>query len=84
MAMRLTEFSISVWNEDQKSVLLEYLPEIRSNILLLLSKQSIDNLNSESGKLQLKKLVKEELSRGYDTNQPIEINEVLFTDFIIR
>jgi len=60
------------------------LPEIRSNILLLLSKQSIDNLNSESGKLQLKELVKEELSRGYDTNQPIEINEVLFTDFIIR
>lgn len=77
MVLRLT-------NEEQKSVLLEYLPEIRSNILLLLSKQSIDNLNNESGKLQLKELVKEELSRGYDTNQPIEINEVLFTDFIIR
>lgn len=71
-------------NEEQKTVLLEYLPEVRSDILLLLSKQDINQLRDDSGKQQLKELIKSELSRRYDNHQPIEINEVLFTDFIIR
>lgn len=77
MVLRLT-------NEEHKTVLLEYLPELRSDILLLLSKQSINKLKDDLGKQELKELVKTVLSRSYDNHQLIEINEVLFTDFIIR
>lgn len=75
---------LRIADEEQKSVLLEYLPEIRSDILLLTSKQYINNLKTESGKLELKEQIKAALSRQYDAKHSIKIDEVLFTDFIVR
>ena len=75
---------LRIADEEQKSILLEYLPEIRSDILLLTSKQYINNLKTESGKLELKEQIKAALSRQYDAKHSIKIDEVLFTDFIVR
>jgi flagellar protein FliL len=75
---------LRVADEEQKTVLLEYLPEIRSDILMLTSKQYINNLKKESGKLELKEKIKMALSRQYNTKNFVKIDEVLFNDFIVR
>lgn len=75
---------LRIADENQKTVLLEYLPEVRSDVLLLVSKQTVNNLKTETGKLELQEQVKKTLSRQYDTKQSVKIDEVLFTDFIIR
>lgn len=75
---------LRIADEDQKTVLLEYLPEVRSDVLLLVSKQNVNKLKTESGKLELQEQVKATLSRQYDSQHLVKIDEVLFTDFIIR
>ncbi|NUF49074.1 flagellar basal body-associated FliL family protein [Gilliamella sp. ESL0250] len=75
---------LRVANEDQKTVLLDYLPEVRSDVLLLTSKQYINQLKQESGKINLQEQIKNTLSRKYDAKHSVKIDEVLFTDFIIR
>lgn len=75
---------LRIADENQKTVLLEYLPEVRSDVLLLVSKQTVNNLKTEMGKLELQEQVKMTLSRQYDTKNLVKIDEVLFTDFIIR
>ncbi|MWN31956.1 MULTISPECIES: flagellar basal body-associated FliL family protein [unclassified Gilliamella] len=75
---------LRVANEDQKTVLLDYLPEVRSDVLLLTSKQYVNNLKQEKGKIDLQEQIKTALSRQYDAKHFVKIDEVLFTDFIIR
>lgn len=75
---------LRVANEEQKTVLLDYLPEVRSDVLLLTSKQYVNNLKKESGKLELQEQIKMALSRQYDAKHSVKIDEVLFTDFIVR
>ena len=61
------------------------MPEVRSDILLLASKQNINELKTESGKIALQEQIKVALSRQYGArNNVVRIDEVLFTDFIIR
>lgn len=75
---------LRVADEEQKSVLLEYLPEVRSDVLLLTSKQYVNNLKQETGKIDLQEQIKVALSRQYDPKHSVKVDEVLFTDFIIR
>ena len=75
---------LRVADKEQKNILLDYLPEVRSNVLLLTSKQYINNLKTESGKLELQEQIKAALSRQYDTRRSVQVDEVLFTDFIVR
>jgi flagellar protein FliL len=75
---------LRVNDESQKTVLLDYLPEVRSDILLLTSKQYINKLKQETGKIDLQEQIKNTLSRKYDAKHRVNIDEVLFTDFIIR
>lgn len=75
---------IRVKNENQHALVLKYLPEVRNEILLLLLKQNINQLQQEAGQRQLQQMLKQSLSRQYDGKQMVNIEEVLFTDFIIR
>ncbi|OCG60091.1 MULTISPECIES: flagellar basal body-associated FliL family protein [unclassified Gilliamella] len=75
---------LRVNDENQKTVLLDYLPEVRSDILLLTSKQYINKLKQEAGKIDLQEQIKNTLSRKYNAKHWVNIDEVLFTDFIIR
>ncbi|KFA58363.1 hypothetical protein A9G34_04835 [Gilliamella sp. Choc4-2] len=75
---------LRVADEKQKSILLEYLPEVRSDILLLISKQYVSNLKQESGKIDLQEKIKMTLTRQYDAKHWVKVDEVLFTDFILR
>ncbi|MWN06677.1 flagellar basal body-associated FliL family protein [Gilliamella sp. Pas-s95] len=75
---------LRVANENQKTVLLDYLPEVRNNVLLLTSKQYVNTLKQEVGKIDLQEQIKNTLSRQYNAKHFVKIDEVLFTDFIIR
>lgn len=71
-------------SEEHKQILTDYLPEVRSQLLLLLASQDINELNTEVGKLRLMALVKQLLSRQYNGGALVSVDDVLFTDFIIR
>jgi len=71
-------------NQEHKQILTDYLPEVRSQLLLLFANQDINELNTEDGKLKLMALVKQLLSRQYNGRSLVSIDDVLFTDFIIR
>ena len=72
-------------NEKSSKKLHEYLPEVRSRLLLLLSEQKSKNIEVHEGKLQLMKDIKQTLTPTLipgDTDQ--DISDVLFTTFILR
>lgn len=71
-------------NEENRQILTDYLPEVRSQLLLLLANQDVNQLNTEAGKLKLVALVKQLLSRKYNGGSLVSVDDVLFTDFIIR
>ena len=63
----------------------DYLPEVRSRLLLLLSRQKTSDLVSETGKQQLVQEIKQVLDVPLVKGQPPQvINDVLFTAFILR
>ncbi|PKE31029.1 flagellar basal body-associated protein FliL [Rahnella sp. AA] len=72
-------------DEQNRATLTEYLPEVRSRLLLLLSRQKTADLASETGKQQLVQDIKQVLDAPLVKGQPPQvINDVLFTAFILR
>lgn len=63
----------------------DYLPEMRSRLLMLLSRQHAATLASEQGKTQLMADIKTVLMPPIAPGQPKQIvSDVLFTAFILR
>ena len=79
------DMTLRLANERSRKQLHEYLPEVRSRLLLLLSQQSPQTRSTHDGKLQLMKAVKTTLAPTVVQGQPDqEISDVLFTTFILR
>ncbi|MDR0217994.1 MAG: flagellar basal body-associated protein FliL [Enterobacteriaceae bacterium] len=63
----------------------DYLPEVRSRMLLLLSRQKSTDLAKDDGKVRLVKDIKQTLSPTLIPGEPNQaITDVLFTTFILR
>ncbi len=63
----------------------DYLPEVRSRLLLLLSRQSAAALATEQGKQALVEQIKQALAPPLVKGQPPQVvDDVLFTAFILR
>ncbi|CPR21055.1 flagellar basal body-associated protein FliL [Brenneria goodwinii] len=78
-------FTLRLPDEATRDQLNKYLPEIRSRLLLLLSRQSAVDLASEEGKQKLVGEIKQVLSSPLVSGQPnLVVNDVLFTAFILR
>lgn len=72
-------------NEQDRVRLTDYLPEVRSRLLLLLSRQDASKLASDEGKKQLAEEIKTTLSTPLVAGQPKqEVTDVLYTAFILR
>ncbi|WP_312946372.1 flagellar basal body-associated protein FliL [Superficieibacter sp.] len=72
-------------DEATRARLNEYLPEVRSRLLLLFSRQDASQLSSDDGKQKLVAAIKETLSRPLIAGQPgQEVTDVLYTAFILR
>ena len=72
-------------DEATRSRLNEYLPEVRSRLLLLFSRQNAATLATEEGKQQLINAIKETLATPLVVGQPKQVvTDVLYTAFILR
>ncbi|ANI31644.1 flagellar basal body-associated protein FliL [Yersinia entomophaga] len=72
-------------DENTRRALNDYLPEVRSRLLLLLSRQTAESLANEEGKQRLMAQIKTVLSPPMVKGQPNQvISDVLFTAFILR
>lgn len=78
-------FTLRLPDEDTRRRMNDYLPEVRSRLLLLLSRQSATALSNEQGKQDLVKQIKAVLAPPLVQGQPQQVvNDVLFTAFILR
>ncbi|HDW3285606.1 TPA: flagellar basal body-associated protein FliL [Escherichia coli] len=72
-------------DEATRSRLSEYLPEVRSRLLLLFSRQDAAVLATEEGKKNLIAEIKTTLSTPLVAGQPKQdVTDVLYTAFILR
>ncbi len=72
-------------DEATRRQLNDFLPEVRSRLLMLLSRQEAGQLASEQGKQQLVAQIKDVLSPPLVKGQPKQVvSDVLFTAFILR
>ncbi|MEG0100268.1 MAG: flagellar basal body-associated protein FliL [Citrobacter sp.] len=72
-------------DEATRARLSEYLPEVRSRLLLLFSRQNAATLATEQGKQQLITSIKETLATPLVVGQPKQVvTDVLYTAFILR
>lgn len=72
-------------DEATRTRLNEYLPEVRSRLLLLFSRQDAAVLSTEDGKQKLIAAIKETLSPPLVAGQPKQdVTDVLYTAFILR
>ncbi|VYU76140.1 flagellar basal body-associated protein FliL [Metakosakonia massiliensis] len=63
----------------------EYLPEVRSRLLLLFSRQDASALATDEGKQKLAAAIKEVIATPLVVGQPKqEVTDVLYTAFILR
>jgi len=78
-------FTLRLPDEDTRRRMNDYLPEVRSRLLLLLSRQSAAALATEQGKQALVEQIKQALTPPLVKGQPPQaVNDVLFTAFILR
>lgn len=78
-------FTLRLADEQTRTRLTNYLPEVRSRLLLLLSRQDAISLANEQGKQKLIEQIKQVLSPPLVPGQPNQvITDVLFTAFILR
>lgn len=78
-------FTLRLPDEETRRRINDYLPEIRSRLLLLLSRQTASSLGNEQGKQQLVTQIKQVLAPPLVHGQPQQaVTDVLFTAFILR
>lgn len=77
--------TLQVVGTEQKALIDDNLPKVRSRILLLLSGKKASEVNTVEGKKELSKEIVEQLRRPFDVKgPPQDISDVLFTAFIIQ
>lgn len=80
-----TGITLRVGNEQSKAIIEEHMPQVRSRLLILLSGKQASELTSVEGKEALAQSVINRLSVPLTENQPpLDLREVLFTDFIVQ
>ncbi|ATZ11334.1 flagellar basal body-associated protein FliL [Erwinia amylovora] len=78
-------FTLRLPDEETRLRISDYLPEVRSRLLLLLSRQTAASLGNEQGKQQLVTQIKQVLAPPLVQGQPQQVvTDVLFTAFILR
>lgn len=72
-------------DEATRARLNDYLPEVRSRLLLLFSRQDASGLATDEGKQKLVEAIKQTLAAPLVSGQPRqEVTDVLYTAFILR
>lgn len=81
------EMTLRLTDEETRKRLHDFMPEVRSRILLLLSRQKATELVTEAGKIHLMSEIKQALRPTFESELEESeqiISDVLFTTFILR
>lgn len=83
---RVLYIGLTLRLKDEKSKVLaeQFLPEIRSRLLLLFSQQTGPDMMTENGKLELIDQIKKIISLPLNDHLSIAVDDVLFNAFILR
>ncbi|MGR2737485.1 flagellar basal body-associated protein FliL [Billgrantia sp. Q4P2] len=80
-----TGISLKVGNDETREILNEHMPQVRSRLLMLFSGKQATELTTPDGKRRLSDEVVAVLSEPLTAPQPsLEIQDVLFTEFIVQ
>ncbi|ELP5717492.1 flagellar basal body-associated protein FliL (plasmid) [Enterobacter asburiae] len=76
--------TLRVRDNQSRELVQQLLPEIRSRLLILFSRQTAENLTSDNGKQRLLEIIKQEINIMQGDNQSMIVTDVLFNAFILR
>ena len=77
--------SLKVGDEETRTILQDHMPQVRSRLLMLFSGKQASELTSPEGKRRLGEEVVAVLSDPLTEPQPpLDIRDVLFTEFIVQ
>lgn len=80
-----TGITLLVGDEQSQTILEEHMPQVRSRLLILLSGKQASEITSTQGKEELAQAIISRLSVPLTENQPpLDLREVLFTEFIVQ
>ncbi|MCE8014794.1 flagellar basal body-associated protein FliL [Halomonas sp. MCCC 1A17488] len=80
-----TGISLKVGADETREILIEHMPQVRSRLLMLFSGKQASELTTPDGKRRLSEEVIAVLSEPLTEPQPsLEIQDVLFTEFIVQ
>lgn len=80
-----TGVTLRVGNDLSQQILEEHMPQVRSRLLMLLSGKQASDLTSPEGKEDLAQAIINRLNVPLTENQPpLDLREVLFTEFIVQ
>ena len=83
-SMLQVELQAELFDEPAKAKLKDYLPKVRSAVILLLSAKTEQELQSADGKVKLKAQIKKIMNEAMDAAEEEPVENVLFTSFIIQ
>lgn len=79
------DITLRLTSEETRKRLHDFMPEVRSRILLLLSRQNATELATDTGKVHLMSEIKQVLKPTFELEESEQIiTDVLFTTFILR
>lgn len=80
-----TGITVRVTNQPSRTILLDYMPEVRDRVLRLLATQNVDHIQTPEGRAALVAALSAELQKPYlPMPQGPQISDVLFTAFVIQ
>lgn len=83
--MLYIDITLRLTSEETRKRLHDFMPEVRSRILLLLSRQNATELATDTGKVHLMSEIKQVLKPTFELEESEQIiTDVLFTTFILR
>ncbi|ROP58334.1 flagellar FliL protein [Enterobacter sp. BIGb0383] len=71
-------------DEGSKMLLQQFMPEIRSRLLMLFSQQTVDVLETDNGKVELMSKIKDVVNLPLADQHSVMVSDVLFNAFILR
>jgi flagellar FliL protein len=83
-ALLQVDMQCELSDADAQKRLTDYMPKVRSAVILLLSAKTAEELGSPEGKLKLKNQVKMVINGAMDSGGDEPVKSVLFTSFIIQ
>lgn len=71
-------------NEAARKHLTDVLPVVRSRVLLLLSEQDPDTINTSAAKQYLERAIRDLANESLNPGAGQQVDQVLFTDFVVQ